>query len=52
MPIETILVIVLALILVGAAPVWPYSRGYGYWPSGLIGLVLAIVLVLLFLRAA
>jgi hypothetical protein len=52
MPIETILVIVLALVLVGAAPVWPYSRGYGYWPSGLIGLVLVVVLVLLFLRAA
>jgi hypothetical protein len=52
MPIETILVIVLVLVLVGAAPVWPYSRGYGYWPSGLIGLVLVVLLVLLFLRAA
>jgi hypothetical protein len=52
MPIETILVIVLVLVLLGVAPVWPYSRSYGYWPSGLIGLLLVVMLVLLFLRAA
>lgn len=43
----TILLIVLVLILIGAMPTWPYSSGWGYYPSGGIGLVLAIVIVLL-----
>ncbi len=43
----TILLIVLILLLVGAAPAWPYSRGWGYYPSGLLGLVLLIVIILL-----
>lgn len=46
----TILVIILLLILIGAVPAWPYSRGWGYYPSGGIGLILLIVLVLLLLR--
>jgi hypothetical protein len=45
----TILVIILILLLVGALPAWPYSRGWGYYPSGGLGLVLAILIVLLLL---
>jgi hypothetical protein len=42
----TILLIILILLLIGAFPTWPYSSGWGYYPSGGIGLVLVIVLVL------
>jgi hypothetical protein len=42
----TILLIVLILMLIGAIPAWPHSRGWGYYPSGGIGLVVVIVLVL------
>jgi hypothetical protein len=45
----TILLIILVLILIGALPSWPYSRGWGYYPSGGVGLVVVIVLVLLLL---
>ncbi|EON11679.1 MULTISPECIES: DUF3309 family protein [Pandoraea] len=45
----TILLIVLILLLIGAIPAWPHSRGWGYYPSGGIGLVVIIVLVLLLL---
>ena len=44
-----ILVIVLIILLIGAVPSWPYSRGWGYYPSGGIGLILLIVLILLLL---
>jgi Protein of unknown function (DUF3309) len=47
--IGTVLLIVLVLILIGALPTWPYSRGWGYYPSGGIGLVLIIIIVLLLL---
>jgi len=47
MTIGTILLIVLILLLVGALPSWPHSRSWGYGPSGGIGLVLVILLVLL-----
>ena len=43
----TILIIVLILLLLGALPTWPYSSGWGYYPSGGLGLVLLIVVVLL-----
>jgi hypothetical protein len=43
----TILLIVLILLLIGAIPSWPYSRGWGYYPSGGLGLVLIVVIVLL-----
>jgi hypothetical protein len=46
----TILVIILLLMLIGAFPAWPYSRGWGYYPSGGIGLILLIVVVLLLLQ--
>ena len=42
----TILLIVLILALLGAVPSWPYSRGWGYYPSGGIGLILLVVLIL------
>lgn len=42
----TILIIVLVLLLVGALPSWPYSSGWGYYPSGGLGLVLVILVVL------
>jgi hypothetical protein len=45
----TILLIVLILLLLGAVPAWPYSRDWGYAPSGGVGLVLAIVLILVLL---
>jgi hypothetical protein len=41
-----VLVIVLIVLLLGALPTWPYSAGWGYYPSGGLGLVLVIVLVL------
>jgi len=47
MSIGTILIILLILILVGALPTWPYSSGWGYYPSGGSGLVLLIVIILL-----
>jgi hypothetical protein len=43
----TILLIILIVILIGALPTWPHSSGWGYYPSGGIGLVLVIVIVLL-----
>ncbi len=45
----TILLIILILILVGAFPSWPYSRRWGYGPSGVVGLILVILLILLLL---
>lgn len=46
MTLGTILLIVLILLLIGAIPSWPYSRGWGYGPSGGLGLLLVILLVL------
>jgi len=43
----TLLLIILILLLVGALPTWPYSSGWGYYPSGGLGLVLIIFVVLL-----
>jgi hypothetical protein len=45
---STILLVILVLILIGALPTWPYSQGWGYYPSGGLGLVLIIILILLF----
>jgi hypothetical protein len=45
----TILLIILILLLIGALPTWPYSSGWGYYPSGGLGLVLLIIVVLLVL---
>jgi len=43
---RTILIIVLLLLLLGALPTWPYSSGWGYYPTGGLGLILLIVLIL------
>jgi hypothetical protein len=43
---STILLVILILLLVGALPTWPYSSGWGYYPSGGLGLILLIVIIL------
>ena len=47
MTLGTILLIILILLLIGAVPTWGYSRGWGYGPSGIIGIILIVVIVLL-----
>ena len=47
MPLGTILLIVLILLLMGAWPTWPHSRNWGYYPSGGLGLILLILIVLM-----
>ena len=47
MSTRTLLIIVLILLLIGAAPTWPHSRNWGYYPSGAIGLILLILVILL-----
>jgi hypothetical protein len=44
-----ILIIILVLLLIGSFPVWPYSMGWGYYPTGGLGLLVVIVIVVLFL---
>jgi hypothetical protein len=46
MTLGTILLIILILLLIGALPTWPHSRGWGYYPTGGIGLILLIILIL------
>jgi hypothetical protein len=43
---STVLLIILVILLVGALPTWPYSSGWGYYPSGGIGLLLFIIVIL------
>jgi hypothetical protein len=43
----TILLIILILLLLGAIPAWPYSRGWGYGPSGILGVILIVLVILL-----
>jgi hypothetical protein len=47
MTIGTVLLIILILLVLGAAPAWPHSRSWGYGPSGLLGLVTVVLIVLL-----
>jgi hypothetical protein len=42
----TILIVVLVLMMLGSVPAWPHSRGWGYYPSGGLGLVLLILIIL------
>jgi hypothetical protein len=49
MSLGTILLIILILLLIGVLPSWPYSSGWGYYPSGGLGLVVIIILILLLL---
>jgi hypothetical protein len=48
---RTLLLIILVLLLIGAFPAWPYSTGWGYYPSGGLGLILVIVLILILMGA-
>jgi hypothetical protein len=45
--VTTILIILLILILIGALPTWPHSRGWGYGPTGIVGILLIVLLVLM-----
>jgi hypothetical protein len=49
MSLGTILLIVLVLILIGVIPAWPHSRSWGYAPGGVVGLLVAILVILLLL---
>lgn len=49
MSLGTILLIILILLVIGAIPTWPYSSGWGYGPSGILGVVLVILLILVLL---
>ncbi len=46
MSTNTLLLIILVLLLVGALPVYPYSRGWGYYPSGILTVVLVVIIVM------
>jgi hypothetical protein len=50
--LRTVALIVIIVLLIGALPAWPYSAGWGYYPSGGLGLVLLVVLVLVLLGRA
>jgi hypothetical protein len=45
--VNTLLLILLIILLVAALPAWPYSRGWGYYPGGILGIVLLVVVILL-----
>ncbi len=45
MSAERILLVIVILLLVGALPLWPYSTGWGYWPGGIIGILVLILLL-------
>jgi len=46
MGISTLLIIILIVLLIGAVPTWPHARSWGYGPSGILGLVLLVVIIL------
>jgi hypothetical protein len=50
MSTQTLLLIILILLLLGALPLWPYSSGWGYYPSGGLGLLVVILIILLVVR--
>ncbi|TDH58301.1 DUF3309 domain-containing protein [Dankookia rubra] len=43
---STILLVILILVLLGALPTWPYSRGWGYFPSGILGVIVVILIIM------
>lgn len=51
MTLTTLLVIILIVLLIGGLPTWPYSSGWGYYPSGILGTVLLVVVILMLLGA-
>jgi hypothetical protein len=50
MSLGTILIILLVLLLIGALPAWPYSRSWGAYPFGILGVVLVIIIILVLMR--
>ncbi|MBV8567978.1 MAG: DUF3309 domain-containing protein [Methylobacteriaceae bacterium] len=46
MSLGTVLLIIFVILVIGAAPTWPYSTGWGYYPSGILGVILIILLIL------
>ena len=50
MTLGTIIIILLILLLIGAIPAWPYSRSWGAYPSGILGVVLVIVIILVLMK--
>jgi hypothetical protein len=48
--LNTVLLVLLVILLIGALPTWPYSAGWGYYPSGGVGLLLLILLILVLTR--
>ncbi|TIQ36171.1 MAG: DUF3309 domain-containing protein [Mesorhizobium sp.] len=46
MSIGTILIVILILLLIGSIPTWPYSSGWGYGPSGLVGVILIVLVIM------
>lgn len=50
MTLGTILIILFVLLLIGALPTWPYSRAWGAYPSGILGVVLVVVIILVLMR--
>ena len=50
MGLGTILIIVLILLLIGALPNWGYSRGFGYGPSGILGVILVVIIILVLMQ--
>ncbi|HEV2882231.1 MAG TPA: DUF3309 domain-containing protein [Pyrinomonadaceae bacterium] len=46
----TIIIVILIILLIGAAPAWPHSRGWGYFPSGTLGIILLIIIILVLLK--
>ncbi len=52
MSTQTLLLIILILLLLGALPMWPYSSGWGYYPSGGLGLLVVILIIVLLVRRA
>ncbi len=49
MTVGTILLILLILAVVGALPTWPHSKSWGYYPSGLLGIIVLVLLILVFM---
>lgn len=47
MTTHTLLVIILVLLVIGAVPTWPHSKGWGYYPSGIIGVLLLVLIILM-----
>ena len=50
MTLSTIIIVLLVLLLIGAIPTWPYSRSWGAYPSGILGVVLVIVIILVLMK--